>query len=39
VRLGETSRYTVTAQPARGFDVGAGPGQPVTREITGGTVG
>jgi len=32
-------RATVTALPARGFDVGAGPGQPVTREIHGGVVG
>ncbi len=34
---GATERVTVT--PAKGFDVGAGPGQPVTREIRGGVVG
>ena len=27
------------AKPARGFDLGAGPGQPVEREVRGGLVG
>jgi hypothetical protein len=34
---GETARIKV--EPARGFDMGAGPGKPVEREIKGGTVG
>lgn len=37
--LPEGSRATLTVTPAKGFDVGAGPGQVVSREITGGTVG
>lgn len=32
-------KATVVATPARGFDMGRGPGQPVEREIGGGTVG
>jgi len=39
VPLDVGERATVTALPARGFDVGGGPGQPVTREISGGEVG
>ena len=39
VPLGEGERATVTATPARGVDVGGGPGQAVTREIGGGVVG
>ncbi len=35
--LGE--KATVLVQPAKGFDIGAGPGKPVAREITGGVVG
>lgn len=35
--VGQTARVTV--RPARGFDVGAGPGQPVEREVRGGLVG
>jgi uncharacterized protein (TIGR01319 family) len=35
--LGETA--TVSVDPARGFDFGAGPGRPVEREVKGGTVG
>ncbi|MEZ6051175.1 MAG: glutamate mutase L [Planctomycetaceae bacterium] len=35
--LGETARITV--EPARGFDVGGGPGKRVEREVRGGTVG
>jgi uncharacterized protein (TIGR01319 family) len=35
--IGETARISV--EPARGFDSGAGPGKPIEREITGGTVG
>jgi len=34
---GKTADVTVT--PAKGFDVGAGPGQTVSRQITGGVVG
>ncbi|NOX55504.1 MAG: methylaspartate mutase [Planctomycetes bacterium] len=33
----QTARVTV--RPARGFDVGAGPGKELTREVKGGTVG
>jgi len=47
VRFGQVHRVplaggqhaTVTVQPARGFDVGAGPGRRVAREVTGGVVG
>ena len=35
--LGKTA--TITIEPARGFDVGAGPGRPLERAIKGGTVG
>lgn len=35
--VGETAR--VELQPTRKFDLGAGPGKPVTREVRGGTVG
>ncbi|MDY7107200.1 MAG: glutamate mutase L, partial [Planctomycetota bacterium] len=35
--LGETA--TVTVEPAKGFDVGSGPGRRVVREVKGGTVG
>ncbi len=37
--LGEGEKATVTVEPARGFDLGEGPGKPVTREVVGGTVG
>ncbi|HET6328815.1 MAG TPA: glutamate mutase L [Planctomycetaceae bacterium] len=30
---------TISVEPARGFDCGAGPGKPVEKEIRGGTVG
>jgi len=33
------ARVTITATPERGFDVGAGKGRPLTREVRGGTVG
>ena len=35
--LGETATVSVT--PARGFDLGAGPGRPIKRDVKGGTVG
>ncbi len=35
--LGETARVHV--EPARGFDLGAGPGTPLEREVRGGMVG
>ena len=35
--VGETARVAI--EPARGFDVGAGPGRRVEREVEGGTVG
>jgi MutL protein len=35
--LGQTAR--VVAKPARGFDLGNGPGQPIEREVRGGLVG
>jgi hypothetical protein len=34
---GEHAEMTVT--PEKGFDMGAGPGKPVTRTVRGGTVG
>lgn len=34
---GQSARAEIT--PERGFDVGTGPGKPVTREVRGGTVG
>lgn len=37
--LAAEQRANITVTPAKGFDVGAGPGQAVTREIGGGTVG
>jgi len=37
LELAQQAEATVT--PAKGFDVGAGPGEAVTREITGGVVG
>ncbi len=30
---------TISAEPARGFDLGAGPGKRIERQIKGGTVG
>jgi hypothetical protein len=39
IRLAEGERATVEVQPERGFDMGAGPGKPVTREVRGGSVG
>ncbi len=39
VPLGEGQTAQVTVEPTRGVDVGAGPGQPITREVTGGVVG
>ncbi|MFB3138426.1 MAG: glutamate mutase L [Phycisphaerales bacterium] len=35
--LGEAA--TITAEPARGFDLGAGPGRRIERKVKGGTVG
>ena len=32
-------RVNLTVTPERGFDVGAGKGRPVTREVRGGSVG
>ena len=37
--LGPDETAKVTIDPARGFDVGAGPGKKVQRKVTGGTVG
>ncbi|MGQ0665441.1 MAG: glutamate mutase L [Nitrospiraceae bacterium] len=34
-----TGKATITLQPAKQVDVGAGPGTPVTREVQGGVVG
>ena len=39
VELGPDETAELEVRPARGFDVGAGPGKPVTRTIRGGTVG
>jgi uncharacterized protein (TIGR01319 family) len=38
-RLGGGETASVVVQPARGFDLGAGPGKRVEREVRGGTVG
>ncbi len=37
LETGQSAEVTVT--PAKGFDIGAGNGQSVTRQVTGGTVG
>lgn len=37
--LGPEEKARVTIHPARGFDVGAGSGKPVQREVRGGAVG
>jgi uncharacterized protein (TIGR01319 family) len=39
VPLAPGQKATVTVRPAKGFDVGVGPGQAAAREITGGSVG
>jgi hypothetical protein len=39
VELGPDETAEIEVRPARGFDVGAGPGKPVTKTIRGGTVG
>jgi hypothetical protein len=39
VGLDDDAKVSITVTPERGYDVGAGRGQAVTREITGGTVG
>ena len=39
VPLKPGTRATVTATPAKGFDLGAGSRQPVSREVAGGVVG
>jgi uncharacterized protein (TIGR01319 family) len=37
--LGQGEKATISAEPARHFDLGAGPGKRIEREIHGGTVG
>ncbi len=37
--LAPGQRAQVTVQPARGVDVGGGPGEPVKREVAGGVIG
>jgi len=37
--LGQGETATVTVEPAKGFDLGGGPGKRVAREVKGGTVG
>jgi len=39
VAMAVGERCEVTVRPARGFDMGAGPGREVTREVSGGVVG
>jgi uncharacterized protein (TIGR01319 family) len=39
VELGPDETAEIEVKPARGFDVGAGPGKPITKMIRGGTVG
>jgi uncharacterized protein (TIGR01319 family) len=37
--LGEGEKASVAIEPDRAFDVGAGPGKPIERDVRGGTVG
>jgi hypothetical protein len=39
IPLGPGQTAEVTVEPAKAFDVGAGPGRPLTRRVRGGTVG
>jgi uncharacterized protein (TIGR01319 family) len=39
LELGDEERLEATIEPARGIDVGGGPGQPVTRTLRGGVCG
>ena len=39
IPLGTGQEATIEVSPARGFDLGAGPGKKVTRPVRGGTVG
>ena len=39
VRVGPEQEVEVVVEPTKEFDLGAGPGKPVTRRIKGGTVG
>jgi uncharacterized protein (TIGR01319 family) len=39
VRVGPEQEVEVVVEPAKEFDLGAGPGKPVTRRVKGGTVG
>ena len=39
IELGPDETADIEVKPARGFDVGAGPGKPISRTIRGGTVG
>jgi hypothetical protein len=39
VRVGPDQEVEVTVEPVKDFDLGAGAGKPVTRRVTGGTVG
>jgi uncharacterized protein (TIGR01319 family) len=39
IPLEDGKTATISVEPARGFDCGAGPGKPIEKEIRGGTVG
>ncbi|MFO0784156.1 MAG: glutamate mutase L [Phycisphaerales bacterium] len=39
IRLAHDQQCTLEVEPERGFDVGGGPGKPVSRTVRGGTVG
>jgi hypothetical protein len=39
IPLGAGKTATMSVEPARGFDCGAGPGKPIEKEIRGGSVG
>jgi hypothetical protein len=39
VRVGPDQEVEVVVEPAKEFDLGAGPGKPVARRVKGGTVG
>jgi hypothetical protein len=39
LRLEPGARATLEVRPEKGLDMGAGPGKPLSREVTGGMVG
>jgi len=39
IAMGPEQKATITCEPAKGFDLGAGSGKKVSHEVRGGTVG